>query len=48
MVPFPLGRGRFVWGNPIWVGSRADLEAKRSELETELNEMTLAADAAVK
>ena len=49
MVPYPLGKGIFVWGNPIWVdprASKADLEVRRCELEQELNQITFDADTA--
>lgn len=50
MVPYPLSRGLFIWGKPIWVSSDAteqDLETKRLELETALNRLTAEADEAV-
>jgi lysophospholipid acyltransferase (LPLAT)-like uncharacterized protein len=50
MVPYPLGRGLFVWGKPIWVPQDAaeeDLETKRLELETALNRITAEADEVV-
>jgi hypothetical protein len=50
MMPYPCSRGLFLWGPPLWVpadGSPADLEAKRLELETLLNQLTAQADEAV-
>ena len=50
MVPFPWSRGLFLWGAPIYVPRVLDesgLEAKRVELETMLNRMTMEADDAV-
>jgi len=50
MVPYPLGKGLFVWGKPIRVPREAteeDLETKRLELETALNRITAEADEAV-
>ncbi|MEK6526452.1 MAG: hypothetical protein AABZ22_06230 [Nitrospirota bacterium] len=47
MVPYPLGRGLFLWGKPIRVSPDAmetDLEAKRLELEEALNRITAEAD----
>jgi lysophospholipid acyltransferase (LPLAT)-like uncharacterized protein len=50
VIPYPFGRGLFLWGQPIWVLSHAtaaDLEAKRRELEDTLNKMTEEADGAM-
>ena len=50
LVPYPWGKGVFIWGNPIWVApqaSKVELENKRCELEAELNQMTLEADVSV-
>ena len=50
VVPYPLGRGLFLWGKPILVSPDAmetDLEAKRLELEEALNRITAEADEAV-
>ncbi len=50
MVPYPFGRGLFLWGKPIRVSPDAmetDLEAKRLELEEALNRITAEADEAV-
>jgi len=50
VVPFPLSRGLFVWGKPIWVprdATEEDLETKRLELETALNRITAEADEAM-
>jgi lysophospholipid acyltransferase (LPLAT)-like uncharacterized protein len=47
LVPYPFGRGVFLWGSPIWVSRDADpneMEAKRRELETALNQLTAEAD----
>jgi hypothetical protein len=47
MVPYPLSRGLFLWGPPLWVppGSDAtELAAKRLELEDLLNRLTAQAD----
>ena len=46
-MPMPFSRSCFVWGRPIWVSQQADrvqIEAKRMELETTLNQMGDAAD----
>src|SRR5438034_2824598 len=46
-MPMPFSRACFVWGSPIWVSQEADsdqIEAKRMELETTLNQMGHAAD----
>jgi lysophospholipid acyltransferase (LPLAT)-like uncharacterized protein len=48
VLPYPFGRGVYVWGEPIRVAPHADevaLEAARAALETELNRITLEADA---
>ena len=50
LFPYPFSRGLFYWGDPIWVPREAtaeDLEAKRRDLETELNRITALADKAV-
>ena len=50
MVPYPLSRGLFLWGPPLWVPRDADateLELKRVELEELLNRVTAQADEAV-
>ena len=50
MVPYPWGRGIFMWGTPLWVDANAtpaELEDKRSELEGALNQVTRDAEAAV-
>jgi lysophospholipid acyltransferase (LPLAT)-like uncharacterized protein len=47
VVPYPHGRGVFLWGPPLWVAPEAgelELEAKRLELEAMLNRMTAEAD----
>ena len=47
MVPYPFGRGLFLWGQPIWVSreaSEADLERVRVELQDALNRLTTQAD----
>lgn len=47
LMPFPGGRGVFMFGAPIFVARDADaaaMEAARLELETTLNAMTAAAD----
>ncbi len=49
-MPYPIGRGLFVWGNPLWVAPHAtdaELEAKRLELEEALNIITEEADRSV-
>lgn len=51
MVPYPFGRGLFVWGKPIHVSPDAssdELEAKRLELESALNRITADADLTVR
>ena len=51
MVPYPLSRGLYLWGAPIWVPRDTDeqaLEAACLELETVLNRLTEQADGAVK
>jgi lysophospholipid acyltransferase (LPLAT)-like uncharacterized protein len=50
LLPFPFGRGVFLWGNPIWVArdaEAAEMDAKRCELESVLNSLTAEADKAV-
>ena len=50
MVPYPWGKGIFMWGEPIWIGADAtpaELETKRRELEKALNQVTSDAEAAV-
>ena len=50
MVPYPWGKGIFMWGNPLWVdpnAAPAELECKRVELEQALNQVTIDAEAAV-
>jgi lysophospholipid acyltransferase (LPLAT)-like uncharacterized protein len=47
LVPYPTGRGLFLWGAPIRVppdATEAELEAKRRELEEALNRITDQAD----
>jgi lysophospholipid acyltransferase (LPLAT)-like uncharacterized protein len=47
LVPFPFGRGVFVWGEPIPVESGADapaIEQARANLEAGLNAVTAEAD----
>jgi lysophospholipid acyltransferase (LPLAT)-like uncharacterized protein len=47
VVPYPIGRGLFVWGVPLWVppdATAADMETKRLELEVALNRITAEAD----
>jgi len=50
LLPYPFGRGLFLWGKPIWVSpaaTEADLESKRIELEEALNRITAEADDAM-
>jgi lysophospholipid acyltransferase (LPLAT)-like uncharacterized protein len=50
VLPYPFGRGLFVWGKPIDVAADAsteELETKRVELEQALNRITAEADEAV-
>jgi len=50
MLPFPFGRGLFLWGTPLSVASDSDeaaLEAARRALEDELVSLTDKADAAL-
>jgi len=50
MVPYPWGKGIFMWGHPIWIDANAtpaELETKRGELEIALNQVTSDAEAAV-
>lgn len=50
VLPYPFGRGLFIWGKPIYVHADAqaeDLEAKRLELESVLNRITAEADEAM-
>jgi len=50
LLPYPFGRGLFLWGKPIWVlpaATGADLESKRVELEEALNRITAEADDAM-
>ncbi len=47
VFPYPFARGVFVYGEPIWVGSRGDragIEEKRRTLESTLNQITDQAD----
>jgi hypothetical protein len=47
LLPYPLSRGVFIWGEPVYVdpnGDRAHLEEKRLLLETRLNDLTEKAD----
>jgi lysophospholipid acyltransferase (LPLAT)-like uncharacterized protein len=47
LLPFPLGRGVVIYGDPVVVPADADdaaLEAARITLETRLNDMTAEAD----
>ena len=51
MVPYPLSRGLYLWGDPIWIPRDSDekaLEAACLELETVLNRLTDQAGEAVK
>jgi hypothetical protein len=46
-MPYPFGRGLFIWGKPIYVAPEASpeiFEAKRLEVEGALNEITARAD----
>lgn len=50
ILPFPFGRGLFLWGTPLSVASDADdiaLETARCSLEAELISLTDKADAAL-
>jgi hypothetical protein len=50
LLPYPFGRGLFLWGKPIRVSpaaTEADLESKRIELEEALNRITAEADESV-
>jgi hypothetical protein len=47
VLPFPFGRGVFLWGEPIYVSKNADdmeMSEKRVELEHALMELTQRAD----
>ena len=47
VLPFPFGRGVFLWGDPIYVSKNADdmeMSEKRVELEHALLELTQRAD----
>jgi lysophospholipid acyltransferase (LPLAT)-like uncharacterized protein len=47
LVPYPAGRGLFLWGTPIRVApeaTEAEQEVKRRELEDALNRITAQAD----
>jgi hypothetical protein len=49
-VPLPFSRACYAWGEPIWVpadADRAQLEAKRVDVETALNQLGDEADRAV-
>ncbi len=49
-MPYPMGRGLFIWDKPIWIASDSSdaiLETKRRELEEALNRITSEADEAV-
>jgi len=50
MLPYPFGRGLYLWGEPITVARDADdaaVEAARLALEESLNEITGRADVAL-
>lgn len=47
VLPFPFGRGVFLWGQPIYVSKTADdaeMSQKRNELEQDLLTLTQRAD----
>ena len=44
-VPRLFSRGVFVWGAPLWVEKKDDIEEKRQALEETMNELTARADA---
>ena len=47
MLPFPFGRGIFLWGRPIYVVENADkheMDSKRGQLEADLMALTQRSD----
>lgn len=44
LLPFPFGRGVFVWGEPLAIGKDEDEEEARRRIEAELNRVTAEAD----
>jgi lysophospholipid acyltransferase (LPLAT)-like uncharacterized protein len=47
VLPFPFGRGVFLWGKPIYISKKADeveMSEKRAELESALLKLTQRAD----
>lgn len=50
ILPLPFGRGRIVWGTPVFVNTDADddeLQALRQSIENEMNALMAAADQAL-
>jgi len=47
VLPWPFGRGAYVFGGPIYVGRDTDLEEARLALEVELTRITQTADTLV-
>jgi lysophospholipid acyltransferase (LPLAT)-like uncharacterized protein len=47
ILPYPLGRGLFLWGTPIYVSAETSpeqMEVKRLELQCALNAVTAEAE----
>ena len=50
IMPFPFGRGKIIWGTPVYIpadADEADLELYRGEIESEMNELLAEADRAM-
>ena len=50
IVPLPFGRGKIIWGTPVYIpaeASDADIERYRSAIEHEMNELLAKADSAM-
>ncbi len=47
MIPLPFSRGVILWGEPVRVGPRDDVDAVRRSLEETLNRLAAEADQSV-
>ncbi len=50
VVPLPFGRGKIIWGTPVYIPTHAkekDIERYRSEIENEMNDLLAKADSAM-
>lgn len=50
ILPFPFGRGKIIWGTPIYIPantSEAEIETYRFAVESEMNELLAKADKAM-